>query len=669
MPFVENDVRWVNHEIDQLNQSFEAYRREANPVNKLKKLRRIHAEFNRINDRMPPESIDACSNYNSQFHNQLYQDIKAEFRVLGVSSMQEDAIPDSPPDVLANMSYAQVQKMAAASSFVEMTAFFNNRKNQYTIQVLGKSGGNNSNFLLKSVRPPRVTYVLKVENRLGIPRHIDTHLRKHGLSNVLTPILAARQIGTNVGLQPVTRTVLLTTPCLGMDVASESRNHQGDDEALIDSAIDIYTQMADILGVMEANHCVFTDMKNSNWLRDEAGNLRISDTKGFLFTDAEGKLDRSDDALNGNHHRILKSWHTIPPEGWENKPDAAALHADMMGKNLYRFLTKYLGDESGGHLNFDAPVFKTERGKALESLIKRLTGSDPSQRPSAEVVSEQLHMLGEPPVRETKAVLHYVEAYEAFKAEVKSLQGEHMARLIQVMDEQMEKDTTPMAMSLRQEQLARILKKIADLPDKAENPAVFSAQYQALSRLILAENKCKVLMQEISTFELNMRGFKDVVMLDFLREKQLAIEAAETPEMMEVILKELDETLEILWSGDSQVDVLIKKVNGLIRDDGFRMQEKAERIKAVCMTLPLNERGKAVLENPTVKKAMEFQRHRLKMFEPSEQSEASTVASNSKFKATYQAQVQAQAQVKKDQAAAEEPEEVSEEGKKLPPVN
>ncbi|MCH9756604.1 MAG: protein kinase [Gammaproteobacteria bacterium] len=626
--YVRQFIDAVRPEIEGFNRLIDAYNQEIDKDEKLRQLQDIYASLKWLNDRFLNRAIDYCPDYYHGINRDFFRELQAEFRDLGVLSMHEDAVyhPEkpildsgSPPEKLANLSFEDTEaliKILKRNDWTKASKYFSDDHHSYTIRVLG--GHNSESFILQNITTQE-EYVLKIENRLGLPRHAETHLRKNGLSGVLTPMLADRQVSyfdAKVN-QVVTRTVLLTTLCEG-DLEHATEKHKSND-ARIDAALDIYTQMSEVLGTIAANNCIFTDMKNSNWLIDEHGNIKIADTKGFLFTNAEGIFDlNDDDEKNGNYNRVANTPYVNPPEGWGRKPRADQSHAYMLGKNLYQYLTQcshrafYIDNNTKQplkqvhQLDFPDAVFKTERGRALKALIIELMQDDPRKRLSTEAACERLKAIGNPPVRDTRAMFERAKMSKTLLKRLNQFrvkpQDGPLDTLIEKMRSEITEANTTEAMNAIQQRLKLIGETLKRLKSNDARKSVFLYQRnivfgmlegdtkeveQALKALPAHLKTCATLMDEISAFKVTARGVEDTQMNAFFQLMHPKIRLAKTFKEMEAIQAELKSTRDALKSSQA----MVQEIEGLSNQSGFDMQRKGLRIADALGRVPLTERG------------------------------------------------------------------------------
>ncbi|MDX2346695.1 MAG: hypothetical protein QNK11_07495 [Legionella sp.] len=515
---------------------------------------------------------------------------------------------------------------------------------QLSDYFIEKLGGNNSKNFKLTHRETGEKIVLKVENRLGLTNHAASQLRKHGLSDVLTPILAENRVtidlpaDKNGKVEKATRNVQFTTFCLGSDLEKAAKKHKKNDTARICDALDIYTQMVDILGVIEANGCVFSDMKNSNWLLDAKGNLRIADTKGFFFADKYGLIDAQDtDGINGVCGINFPCTPTMTPikNFWTKKPTPEQAHVYMLGKNLYQYLTDCSMLEFASNpentnpnlvkvkkvdeLNFSAPIFQTEEGMKLEATIKKLMVTKLSERPSLDDAKEMFEEVREilkqmddppeqiknPPVRETSAVCKHVKACTALMNPLKA--SEKMDALIEIAGLKMGEVKTPEG----RESLQNILKNL----DASSSDESIEEAKQNIEKIEPEFKACRDLLIEIATHRITTGKLTDTKMDVFLKTNGAAINDAKTQGDITALQTKLERTLEGLKSSKpyiNEIEKLItkpqKNIFGLeTKKEKKGMPEKREEVRAAILNVDLEKRAD-IANNLTVLKALGSQR-------------------------------------------------------------
>ncbi|MCA0404468.1 MAG: protein kinase, partial [Proteobacteria bacterium] len=298
-----------------------------------------------------------------------------------------------------------------------------------TMEYLG--GGNSKNFLVTNVLTGNKE-VLKLEYRMGNPIDQVQKLQKNA---ALSPYFVgvshnrAVAIGTNRGSE--IRFLQMTDFCQGDDLTSCAYKVESDVSRLI-SANNIYSQMAYVLVNLDANNTIHTDMKNSNWLLDEQGRLRIADTKAFVPTD---KGNFSFSIARKNKYDLVTTSYLNPPEFAFNASfSASKAQAYMFGKNLYDFLSAYDYHKKSGNynfelikqakngedLNFDAPIFSTPIGERYKQLICETVRANPDERLDMRGVQESMQAI-ESLLKKPEILNEYYGIRSALQRQAKSV--------------------------------------------------------------------------------------------------------------------------------------------------------------------------------------------------------------------------------------------------------
>ena len=172
---------------------------------------------------------------------------------------------------------------------------------------------------------------------------------------------------------------------------------------LLKKTCDIFEQMADVLLHIQQAGCIFPDAKAPNWLMDDQGKIRLSDTKSFLFTDKDGNYSES---LPGNKHHsneLIVSPAFTPPEFLSGEVNADHAHAFILGTNLYAYLT--LQAANAGNYDFSSAVFEPSQqeepsqGERFKALIEALVKPNPAERMSVQDAMNELFMMKNPECR------------------------------------------------------------------------------------------------------------------------------------------------------------------------------------------------------------------------------------------------------------------------------
>lgn len=263
--------------------------------------------------------------------------------------------------------------------------YFRSLMQEYTIDFLG--GGNSKCFKITEMNPTGQPLVLKIDNRMSNPRLTEVKLGRGALLDILPVKYLDRKITYTANGEDKTRGVVVMDYYPQGDLRNYLSTILHWDERR-DKAIQIYKQMAEILIAIENAEAAFPDAKNHNWLVDNTGHLVIADTKSFIPV-LKGKVNRS--YLNNGYYSYTNTYHMNSKKVKAYLKEARdflpvdELHAYMLGKNLFQFLTGYksngLNDLESwfklSHIDFEQELFRDEIGKALKQLILGLVSSKP----------------------------------------------------------------------------------------------------------------------------------------------------------------------------------------------------------------------------------------------------------------------------------------------------
>jgi serine/threonine protein kinase len=215
-----------------------------------------------------------------------------------------------------------------------------------------------------------------------MPRHIEHDLRQQqSLKDIFTPINADRQVlGRSSDGTMVSRTLIVTDFCTSgsvLDYSNAVRNNNNATE-LFQKTNHIMGQMIQVFMDIQKANCCFTDSKLTNWLVDEQGNIRIADTKSFIYTE-NGQYKPN---ITGNEKAtIVCTYGFQPRELYKTSFDAEKLHAAILGRNIYACLTgKWPTDPISICLSRYELVFQDDMGQKYLTLINDLTKDPPYKR-------------------------------------------------------------------------------------------------------------------------------------------------------------------------------------------------------------------------------------------------------------------------------------------------
>ncbi|MCH9689660.1 MAG: hypothetical protein K0U24_04890 [Gammaproteobacteria bacterium] len=339
-------TRHVNQSIAKFNRDIKVYNSVADADVKANMLHTLNQQLHALNNTcasMFLEKVPACY---EKLQKQLHAEMQAESRTLGILLVQGDIQQKRMRDeqsalklelMMADRSDDSVQLLSRQMNLVEGESGESlSLDGMDDFDVTISSLANNRNFLVSHKSNPEEKYMLQLENRGDISLAVESSLKKAGFSNFFIPILLSKPVFfqtvdkatlppefTEADIPVAARNIKVMPLMTG---SSPTRVIQSlPPEQRLDKIIDVSTQMAAMLAVLESKGCAFPDMKNDNWFVDEFGNLYISDTKTLVFSDEAGLLDEQDkegknlfykEARGDNVARAGTrfSYHMVPPE-------------------------------------------------------------------------------------------------------------------------------------------------------------------------------------------------------------------------------------------------------------------------------------------------------------------------------------------------------------------
>ncbi|WP_258956527.1 hypothetical protein [Legionella sainthelensi] len=408
-------INHANEDIQNINQLIQAYneaRCEEASIDALKYVLR-YKQF--IENKYSDKFVSMCPEFSIEIHTKLFSKLKAEFAKYSIFSLYgmfdastptknefAEILADMEPekvnrliDILSRGEFFDINKLITLYAPLENPKFDHFIKNT-DISFLG--GANSKNFKLfpKNGNPP---YVLKIENRMGIPKQpIINLMRESSVKDTFIPEEVTRTGTLSISRYRETRTLSVIPFYPHGNLIIHSKKHGSDDKMRIKSALHMYQQMLSILIRLGQEGYVFPDMKNTNWLVGENGELAISDNKS-LVPCIDGKISK----IMANS--LLRTSYLSPPEiitilinPKKNYISVDKMHAHMLGKNLYQYVTE-CGEEKlyqiteASQYDFIYPIFQTNEGTELQKLIEKLVQDEPEARPSLKEIEVQLHRI------------------------------------------------------------------------------------------------------------------------------------------------------------------------------------------------------------------------------------------------------------------------------------
>jgi serine/threonine protein kinase len=663
----------LQEDLLELNNFINDYNALVDPTEKLKQLHAIHQKQQQIEYKYPSNAISSCPSYQQAIHFTLFNELKQQFASLGIKSLHKDALNAGPQrigamktqpttfaEILANMAPEKVSNMLellSKGALYDQKHFLNLYHDEdteeaqvfkkffttHSIEFLG--GSNSKNFKINAADSS--SYVLKVENRLTMPKDAEIHLRQHSLSDKLTPIHAERQSTYTTLESPITRSVLITEFCNNGNLEDHTTQCANDKER-VKSAFNLYGQMGDMLEKIQQDGVAFPDMKNTNWLIDGNGILRIADSKSLAFADGAGNLDYN--FAPNKWYQPLQTYYVSPPEliTREDPPSIDKLHSYMMGKNLYQYLSTcnsdYLGEYMDGKLfDFKKPIFQTNQGKQLKELIIKMTNPNPNQRIG---LTEALFKLKNIPIEplkkechsmlldlQTKGVGEQDIAMKKFllqktteinstanEDELNKLKHELMSIIFKVKDDSNIKSinscirNAPLFTKNMNHRLDQIITKMASIPiteRNTESDSVIEVQKDlaAFNELKLQMITCHAYLNEIKAFELTPA---DTEMTKFIQKKKDEIAQINTVDQIDTMVKELKSTIDQLTLKYNPIVSTIKSYYDKASLLSIGMKAKGSRIEEAMLKVPIEERHRVMeadtLEASNVREALDSSR-------------------------------------------------------------
>lgn len=236
--------------------------------------------------------------------------------------------------------------------------------------------GKNSQIFIITNKLDSSVKVLKIADRLGMPRHIEHYLREK-LPNLFTSVDVARQVEVRQKGLVVSRTILVTDLCKGISAAAHSQasialsTAAGNSTTTYADAANIMGQIIEVFMDLQELDCCFSDSNLTNWLVDDNGKLLpIVDDKSFVFTE-HGQYHKSV-VRNRYVPALLHTEGFVPTEIYGTTHptfDAEKLHASILGRNIYYYLT----GQRPYAMNLTLPIFNGEIGQEYKRLIDALT--------------------------------------------------------------------------------------------------------------------------------------------------------------------------------------------------------------------------------------------------------------------------------------------------------
>ena len=413
-------IRQVNTKIKALNTTINSYNSEENLVNKKELLNQIIEKKKQIEVSSPTDLTSSGSDYEQIIHYDLFASIQQQLQKIDkLESTQSETeqtpkrtsslnplsqssrsnliyfLDNAPQDMIKKLVVCLADKNFNQQALEKLFkqgdshyAVFQQFLSDNSITIL--SDGNSKNFKVESNTGE--TFVLKLENTLGNTKVVESRLRGTEFKSHLTASEGERQ----VIYQPINDNVKKTTTILITDFCShgnilEGRKGLATDDEIIDSTLDLFVQMAEILLALQKKDAAFPDMKNTNWLIDK-GRVVVADGKSFISSlkgNVSAKIIEVDNVGNGgiilSKHMIAHEFYSLPSGG---SFEADKMHAFLFGKNLYQYMSN-ASDSVLRRGYFPASsIFNQGSGLELRKLIDKLTAVSKDRISMSETISK-----------------------------------------------------------------------------------------------------------------------------------------------------------------------------------------------------------------------------------------------------------------------------------------
>lgn len=413
----------------EVNSLINKYNRTIPDSERKKILHEIQQKMQQIDYKYKPSELAGSPGYQAASAS-LFLNIKYQYASMGIFSLITNPLHSSPlSELIANMSPAKINKLlgillkgANKNLATELCTIYESANESleawtfhkflqhHEISYLG--GKNSKNFKVRCINI-NSEQVLKVDCRLDMPRNVEAHLRQK-LGDRFAPIYTERQ-ATCLDDKGVTlsRTIQVTDFYKEGNIL-DYRNSLATTKEQIDNTAKIFAQMAHILLDIEAAGCMFPDAKITNWLVS-GGQLHLADTKSFVFTDEQGQYPA--ETPTRKNYRAVRTHIFNPPEFCfsksenlacpqhsffsqsdfcSSKVDADAVHAYILGKNLYVYATgRFEIGYSSIYFDFGTAFFQTTSGQLYRELIEGLVKATPAERLTVKDAADRLSIMND----------------------------------------------------------------------------------------------------------------------------------------------------------------------------------------------------------------------------------------------------------------------------------
>ncbi len=411
----------TNKEIDELNILIEAYHHQTDVEQQKQQLKSIKEKLQYIQDIVPADVISELPDFRDNLHDKLFSEIQNEEKRLNPPSAESSLNAPNFESLIEGMSYKALCQFTSLLSKKDMVAIkqlyspsdhseeaqaYRNFMGQHSIEFLG--GGNSKNFRLTHINSQKQS-VIKIESRLGNPKQTERELRKNiSLEPNLPKSSNERQVCYKDASNELVTGYIFETECqMGGDVESCAFDFvKKPIEKRLEKTVDVFEQMDKIFTQMANSEIAFPDAKNSNWLINQDGTLILADTKSYLPS-KNNTLTMDDIWQNEGYDLITTTPMRTPEMTTSSTPiDVSPMHAYLLGKNMYQFVTgcKLSSLQEPRYFKFNDPIFQTLEGRILQTIIQGTTEPYPPHRIKLDMVMTMLKKTRE--IMNTRKLCH-----------------------------------------------------------------------------------------------------------------------------------------------------------------------------------------------------------------------------------------------------------------------
>ncbi|WP_428411929.1 hypothetical protein [Legionella sp.] len=610
----------VDNLITAINASIKHYNGAPTLEKKLDHLQNIKTKLQEFNYKYPMTMFEKATDFRLVQEN-LFKEIKYQYASLGQTSLL-NTTTEQPllNEVIANMSPEKANKLLSilnkgrnsklGSELKTLYDATDNSKeaqdfmvflNTHQLSFLG--GGNSQNFKVTRLADGYEA-VLKVDNRLNMPREVEAQLR-HSIPEVFAPIHTERMVfyADSNSKAIIGRTLQVTEFYSDGNLIDQRpiTLHQ-----IEQNTAKIFTQMSSTFLKIEQAGCAFPDAKMTNWLIDDNGNVRLADTKSFLFTNA-GQITRTDRREPYKYYGLTSTQGFIPPEFSSATFDASKTHSYLLGKNLYLYTTgeEYVDEDNGADFEFDYEFFQKSRfGTDYRQLIEGLAQPDPKSRMPVNEALTRLTIIDQLTTLNTlqtgsrehqKSIKHYIQEEQKL---LRNADPKKLDELAQNVKQRLDYETviaTLHSLKSNGQKTNKIIDEFIQNSAQEFKTANSDEREQIIQILrnespsIERRKRYNVAIDELDKLKF---GNNDRQMTEYIEKQEQKFIRALSPAAQEKIITEIQEMTENL-----QKNAAVAKIRSIVNN--FReeanlftigMNAKADRIEGEMAKVPLEAR-------------------------------------------------------------------------------